>query len=140
MSTRTDERRKAERDARAILREDAPRTPAEQAAIDALDKDRWILWHADDYSVGVIRLLSRAGLLLDKAHAEEMAKADRVMADIARRERLADTHCISAFATAAEQAATRLDGGEDPAKVAAWLRQVRAAAFRTRDQERRGNE
>lgn len=121
------------RDAHAILKEDAPRTPAERDAIAALDRDRWVLWHAGDYSLGVIRLLSRAGLLLDKAHAEEMAKFDRGMADAARRERLADARLISNLDAAIERAATRLDGGEDPAAVAAWMRQVREAAAHDRD-------
>ncbi|MEU8199557.1 hypothetical protein AB0C10_37820 [Microbispora amethystogenes] len=126
--------RQAEREAKAILREDAPRTPAEQAAIDALNARRWVLWHADDYSLGVIRLLSCAGLLVDKAHAEEMAKADRVNAELARRDRLADARLISTLDAVIEQVADRLERGGTPAEIAAWLRAARSAAHRARDQ------
>lgn len=56
---------------------------AEQAAIACVKEHLWVLWHADDYAAGVIRLLSRAGLLRDRTREAEMAEADRAMRRLA---------------------------------------------------------
>jgi hypothetical protein len=52
---------------------------AEQAALDHIKEQAWALWHADDYAAGVVRLLSRAGLLRDRDRESELKDADRVM-------------------------------------------------------------
>lgn len=52
---------------------------AEQAALDCVRKQAWVLWHADDYAAGVVRLLSRAGLLRDREREAEAEEAGRVM-------------------------------------------------------------
>jgi hypothetical protein len=52
---------------------------AEQAALDCVDKQRWVLWHADDYAAAVVRLLSHAGRLRDRDRESELKDADRVM-------------------------------------------------------------
>lgn len=56
---------------------------AEQAALDCLRKQAWVLWHTDDYAVGVVRLLARAGLLRDHAREAELKEADLVMRRLA---------------------------------------------------------
>lgn len=124
----------AEKEALAILRENKPRTPVEQAAVDALDQRRWVLWHADDYSLGVILLLSHAGLLRDKAHEEQEDSAARSNARWVAEARTADAIQISTLDQAIDQACTRLAGSEDPADVAAWLKEIRSAAHAIRDQ------
>ncbi|SET50433.1 hypothetical protein [Nonomuraea wenchangensis] len=112
--------------ARAILREDQPLNPAEQAAVDALNERRWVLWHADDYSLGVILLLSRAGLLRDAAQEQHEERSLAVNARLTAEARRADAARISTLDTAIRQACDRLSAGEDPAVVAAWLKEVRA--------------
>lgn len=62
-----------------ILAPDRAPDRAEKAAIDCLRKQAWVLWHADDYVVGVVRLLFRAGLLRDGAREAELKDADQVM-------------------------------------------------------------
>ena len=52
---------------------------AEAAALDCIETQRWVLWHADDYATAVVRLLSRAGLLRDQAREAELREADAVM-------------------------------------------------------------
>ncbi len=122
--------------AAAILREDAPRTAPEQAALAVLEDNRWVLWHAHDRDLGVIRLLSRAGLLRDKAEAERQDRSVRAAMASTARERQANAVMISTLDGAIEQAGARLDAGEEPADVAAWLRLVQTAASRTRDAAR----
>lgn len=121
----------AEREAAAaaagILREDAPRTPAEQAALAAIDRYRWVPVHAKDWNTAIVRLISIAGLLRDKQHEAEMAKFDAGMAEASARERRANTWAIAALDELARQAADRLDAGDDPAEVARWLRVTRQA-------------
>ncbi|MFI7125952.1 hypothetical protein ACIBQ1_09680 [Nonomuraea sp. NPDC050153] len=113
-------------EARAILREDAPRSAPEQAAIDALDQYRWVMVHAYDYSLGVIRLLSNAGLLRDLAH-EKQEEANLISnARLIERDRKRDARRITALDTAIQQACDRLSTGDDPGEVAAWLKDVRA--------------
>lgn len=124
-----------QRDAFAILREDDPRTPAEQAALDAVDARRWVLWHAADYATGTVLLLSRAGLLRDTAHEEQQARAtlsDKVWRD---RAQAADRRAITAFTELAELAAGRLEEGADPAEVAAQLRDLAARIGERRDRQ-----
>lgn len=119
--------------AASILKESAPRTDAEQAAIDALDKRRWVLWHADDYSLGVIRLLSCAGLLRDKAHEEQQAKADTYWTAYSEQQRAANLRAVTRLDALAEQAADRLDKGDDPAEVSRWMRATREAISQARE-------
>ena len=72
----------AETDAKKAIEILAPRRKpdrAEQAALDCVETQRWVLWHADDYAAAVVRLLSRAGLLRDQAREAELAEADLVM-------------------------------------------------------------
>ena len=113
-------------EARSILREDAPRSAPEQAAIDALDQYRWVMVHAHDYSLGVIRLLSNVGLLRDKAQEELLDNAARIDAKHVAERRRADAVRIHNLDTAISQACDRLSAGEDPAEVAAWLKDIRA--------------
>ena len=127
----------AARKAAAYLREHDPRTPAEQAAIDAVRGDHlWMLWHADDYATGVILLLSRASLLRDAA-CERVGDATRqAMARISQQDRHADARAIADFDALAEQAANRLTAGEPAAEVAQWLLDTRAAIFAARDRRK----
>lgn len=115
--------------ARSILREDAPRTRAEQAAIDALDQHRWVLWHAHDYSLGVVRLLSNAGLLRDLAQERLDDEAAIVNARLNERDRKRDAIRISTLDAAIQQACARLLAGDDPAVVAPWLASGRQSAM-----------
>lgn len=112
-------------EARSILCEDAPRSAAEQAAVDALDKKLWALWHADDYRLGVVLLLSRAGLLRDVAHEREMDEGLIANARLSREDHLKDKRRISALMSAIDQACDQLAAGNDPAEVSARLKDVR---------------
>lgn len=112
--------------ARSILRENAPRTAPEQAAIDALEQYRWVLVHANDYRLGVVRLLSNTGLLRDLAHERQEETNAVSNARLIERDRKRDARRISTLATAIEQACARLDAGDDPREVAAWLVEVRS--------------
>lgn len=113
-------------EARSILREDAPRSAPEQAAIDALDQYRWVMVHANDYSLGVIRLLSNAGLLRDIAH-ERQEEANAISnARLIERDRKRGADRISALDAAIQQACSRLTAGDDPGEVAARLKAIRA--------------
>ena len=124
-----------QRDAFAILREDHPRTPAEQAALDAVDARRWVLWHAGDYATGTVLLLSRAGLLRDTAHEEQQARA--ALSDKAWRDRrqAADRRAITALTELAALTAGRLEEGDDPAEVAAQLRDLASRIGERRDHQ-----
>jgi hypothetical protein len=135
VKTETHEQRQvaAEREAAAILKEKAPRTPAEQAAIDALNQRRWVLWHAEDYSLGVIRLLSCADLLRDKEHEKRQAKADQFWSGYSERTRAAERTALGRLSSLADAAADRLDAGDDPAQVAKWLREARNAISEARE-------
>ena len=114
--------------AAAIIAAKAKRTPAEQAAMDVINEDRWVLWHTDhttDLALAVIRLLSRADLLRDKEHEKRQAKADQFWAGHSQRTRSAERAALARLSTLADQAADRLDAGADAAEVAAWLRETR---------------
>lgn len=122
--------------AAAIIATHGKRTAAEQAALDVVDNDRWVLWHTDgltDYALAVIRLLSRADLLRDKEHEKQQAKADQFWSGHSERTRAADRTALGRFSTLAEQAADRLDAGGDPAEVAKWLRETRDAISEARE-------
>jgi hypothetical protein len=114
----------AHRDALAILREDDPRTPAEQAATNAVDTRRWVPWHAADEFAGVVLLLSRAGLLRDLADEQRASQTAAAAERISERARIADRRAIAAFAELAALTAGRLEDGADPAQVAAQLRDL----------------
>lgn len=123
------------REALAILREEDPRTPAEQAAINAVHERRWVFVHADDYGTGVVLILSRAGLLRDTAHEEHlnrMALSDKMLRD---RGQTADRHAITALTELAAMSARRLENGDDPAEVAAELRELAARIRERREQQ-----
>ncbi|NUK07489.1 hypothetical protein HRW18_05560 [Streptomyces lunaelactis] len=123
-------------EAAAILRETDPRNPAEQAALDALNKRLWILWHAQDPNLGVVLLLSRAGLLRDKEREAETDKfATWSVKDTARDRAINATH-INCLDNVLDIAAEELDAGKNPAEVAAWLRERRAALTAEADRAR----
>lgn len=143
MITSTKERRAFEQQQRetaakaaAIIAADKKRTPAEQAALNIVDADRWVLWHTDgltDYALAVIRLLSRADLLRDKEHEKQQAKADQFWSGHSERTRAAERTALGRLSTLADQAADRLDAGDDPAEVAKWLRETRDAINEARE-------
>jgi hypothetical protein len=68
-----------EAQAAAILAAERKPDRAEKAAIDCVKEHLWVLWHADDYATGVVRLLSRAGLLRDRAREDEVKETGIVM-------------------------------------------------------------
>lgn len=123
------------REALAILRENDSRTPAEQAAIDAVDARRWVPLHAADYGTAIVLLLSRAGLLRDTAHEEQQARA--ALSDKAWRDRrqTADRRAITALTELVALAAGRLEEGDDPAEVAAQLRDLASRIGERRDHQ-----
>ena len=113
--------------AAAILRENDPHSPAEQAAVDALDKNRWVLWHAEDYSLGVIRMLHQARLLRDPAHEERLEQDAAVDRRLREQRDVADRRAITSFDALIEQTAKKLEDGEPAAEVASWMRDTREA-------------
>jgi hypothetical protein len=122
--------------AAAIIDAHGKRTPAEQAALNVVDNDRWVLWHTDaltDYALAVIRLLSRADLLRDKEYEKAEAKAGQFWSADAERRRIADRRAVSELSALAGQAADRLDAGANPAEVAKWLRETRDALNEARE-------
>lgn len=130
----------AAREAAGILQEDAPRTAAEQAAIDVLDQRRWVLWHAKDYSLGVIRLLSLRGLLRDTSQEKKQAQAERFWSEHSERTRAADRAAVGRLAELADAAAERLERGDAPGEVAEWLRSAREAICEAREATASGSE
>ncbi|HEY9441457.1 MAG TPA: hypothetical protein VIS29_23005 [Streptomyces sp.] len=123
----------AARKAAAILREDADRTRPEKAALDVLRERAWVLWHAHDRDLGVVRLLSAAGLLRDAEHEEQALRAAVANAKAVEAQRVADARLISTLGEAVEQACGRLEAGGDGREVAEWLRAVRKAAWDAHD-------
>lgn len=119
-----------------IIRGDSRPTPAEQAAINAIDEDRWVLWHTDhtaDLALAVIRLLSRADLLRDKEHEKRQAKADEFWSGYSQRTRATDRTALGRLDALAAEAAERLEAGAGPAGVAKWLRETRDAISEARE-------
>lgn len=114
------------RQARALFRETAPRTPAEQAALDVINAHKWALWHADDRDLAVMLLLSRKGLLRDLAQEKHEEATAIANTRLVIRNRQRDAVRINTLDAAIEQACKRLTAGEDPGEVAAWLKEVRA--------------
>jgi hypothetical protein len=136
-----EERQEVAAKAAAIIAEKKPRTPAEQAALDAVDEQRWVLWHTDamtDLALAVIRLLSTAGLLRDVEHEKRQAKADKSWTAYSERLRAAEHSAMGRLDALAEAAADRLDDGSDAAEVAKWLREMRAGISETRERKVRG--
>lgn len=130
----------AAKKAAAILRENEPLNAAEQAATDAVRGDAWVLWHTStimEYSHGVIRLLSRAGLLRDKADEARAAAVHSSASEQQRRDLAANLCAVSSLYALVDEAAHQLDAGTDPAKVAEALRQANTRIFERREQEQR---
>lgn len=121
----------------AMLRENEPRSPAEQAALDVINAHRWVLWHSDDRDLCVMLLLSRLGYLRDKAYEEHLSRFAAANAEAVDRNQRANNHAINTLEWLAEEAADRLDKGTAPAEVAVWLREQRAAISERHDRERR---
>lgn len=121
--------------AAAILREDIPHSPAEQAAMNALDKDRWVLWHADDHMLGVVRMLHRAGLLRDPADEARRNQADEANARFVRQRHAASQRALSSHHQLVEQAVKKLEDGQPAAEVAAWMREMRTAISERHDRD-----
>jgi hypothetical protein len=122
--------------AAAVIAADKQRTPAERAALAAVDNRRWVLWHTDamtDLALAVIRILSSADLLRDKEHEKQAAKADQSWADHGERTRSAERTALTRLNALADQAADRLDAGDDPVEVAKWLRQTRDRIVEARE-------
>lgn len=129
-------RKEAADKAAAIIAADRQRTPAEQAALAAVDEKRWVLWHTDaltDFSLAVIRVLSCADLLRDKEHEKKQAKADQFWSVEAERRRTAERTAVTRLDALADQAADRLDAGDDPAEVAKWMRETRERIAEARE-------
>jgi hypothetical protein len=104
------------------LREDSPLSPPEQDAVNAMRDHLWILWHANDHTLAVILMLSRLGLLRDRAaeqHADHVASIDGQLRDQASR---AAGRAINRLSDLIEATAARLESGESPQDVAVWLR------------------
>ncbi|MFE2911286.1 hypothetical protein [Kitasatospora indigofera] len=120
--------------AASFLRENDERTDLEQTVLDAMDGHYWILHHAHTPSLGVVLLLSRLGLLRDKAHEQYIARLDLAEAERRSRHQIADRTAIRHFDALAEQAADKLSAGEDPAEVAAWMRAIRQQINTARDE------
>ncbi|MTE20321.1 hypothetical protein F0L17_14630 [Streptomyces sp. TRM43335] len=133
-------REQAAAEATAFLRENDDRTSAERAAIDAIDQRMWILWHANNRDLGVILVLSRAGLLRDPADEARRAQADLVMGRAAAREHRADRIAAGRYCALIEEAADRLEAGEDPALIATRMRAARNEIDRRREKDRRDEE
>jgi hypothetical protein len=123
-------------EAAEFLRETDPRTPAEQAAIDALKKQMWALWHANDPNLGVVLLLSHAGLLRDKKQEAEHSKFAAWSTKDTARDRAIDATYINALDNVLDIAAEELDAGKNPGDVAAWLRERRASLTAEADKAR----
>lgn len=123
------------REALAILREDDPRTPAEQAALNAVEARRWVPVHAADYSTAIVLLLSRAGLLRDTDHEKQQNRAALSDKEWRDRAKAADRRAITAFAELTTMAAARLENGDDPAEVAAQLRDLAGRIASRRDRQ-----
>jgi hypothetical protein len=124
---------KAAKEAAAILHEDDPRTPAEQAALDAIARYRWVPVHAKDWNTAIVRLISIAGLLHDPGYEKRQAEADTYWSAYNERVRTANIVAYSRLNDLAEQAADRLDAGDDPAEVARWMRTTREAISNSRE-------
>ncbi len=124
-------RANAER-AAGILRESAPRTPVEQAALTVINDGKWVLWHAHDRDLAVMLLLSRAGLLRDREHEQRVLAADISNARAVEKQRVKDGTLIVALTAVLKESADRLDRGDAPADVAARLRAAHAQAGQRR--------
>lgn len=123
-------------EAAEILRENDPRTATEQAALDALKKRLWVLWHAHDPNLGVVLLLSRAGLLRDKKQEAHEHKFAVGMAESSARDRAIDATHINCLNNVLDIAAEELEAGKSPAEVAAWMRERRAGLAAEADKAR----
>jgi hypothetical protein len=124
------------RQATAFLRENDPLTPVETVAWNVVKERAWTLWHAKDRDLGIVLVLSRAGLLRDIEHEQRTARAGTYWAGVAATHRAADGTALTRHGQLAEQAAERLDRGDDPREVAAWLREMTAAISKQRETAR----
>ena len=133
----TPQGQRAEAEALGWLRENDPRNPAEQAALAAINTRRWILWHSNDRDLGVILLLSRLGLLRDRAYEEHESRTAQSMARIAARDRHVDKTTLRRLEELAEVAATQLEAGDDPHEIAKWIRDTRTAILTAQENAKR---
>jgi hypothetical protein len=125
--------------AAAILREGKPLDPAERAAEKVIRDSKWILWHADDRDLGVIRLLHRAGLLRDLDREKEREEADASMRRIGERDRKADRILATRLSNLVSEAITALRDGRDPGQLADQIEAAYQRAQDAAEQERRGS-
>ena len=127
--------------AAAILREGSPLDPAEQAAEKAIREGKWILWHAGDRDLGVIRLLHRAGLLRDPAEEKRKEESVASMRRLGERDRRADRALLGALAQIVTESVAALreggDAGDLADRIEAAYRRAQDAAERTRRGEGR---
>ena len=130
MIDHTTSRKELTRHAAATLREGKPLDPAEQAAEKVVKAGKWILWHADDRDLGVIRLLHRAGLLRDLDREKEREEADVSMRRIGERDRKADRILATRLSNLVSEAVSALREGRDPSQLAD---QIEAAHQRAQD-------
>jgi hypothetical protein len=126
-------------EAAAILRESDDRTPAEQAALDALKKQLWVLWHAKDPNLGVVLLLSHAGLLRDKKQEAEEHKFAVGMAESSARDRRLEGQHTTALENLIDEAVKQLESGDTSGGVAAWMRERRTAVTEAVDKAKRAH-
>ena len=125
--------------AAAILREGKPLDPAEQAAEKVVKEGKWILWHANDRDLGVIRLLHGAGLLRDLAREKEREEAAASMRRIGERDRKADRILATRLSNLASEAIHTLRDGRDPSQLADQIEAAYQRAQDAAEQERRGS-
>lgn len=122
--------------AAAILREGAPLEPAEQAAEKVIRDSKWILWHADDRDLGVIRLLHRARLLRDVDHEKEMEKAHASMRRLDKRDNTANRALAATLSALVDEAIGALREGRDPGQLADQMEAAYQRATERAEHER----
>jgi hypothetical protein len=144
--TTTDERRHQReradlaRQAAAAMHEDRPLNPVETAAKEALERKAWVLWHAEDYSEGVIRLLHSAGMLRDRDAEKRQAEADASTHRLMRLDLAEHQARYPVLVNAITQTVHALREGRDPVELADALEKALRRAERKGREARRGKE